>query len=308
MKLSRSLTTLLFFCQVASAQTSGEMTPGTGQLQTETRALQLIRETADSICKDIPLEQTGSEVQLSGDAKAKLDSVIAKVVDLGVEGTGKYKSSRSQGVLQKDLAEALKTSTDCKLVVFNKLVARLLPSSQPDTPSAPTPLQDYQSQIRAQLPLPPVVLRSTDPDYRTTIFVLMMVLNKTAPPVSITHYELLLDTPVGKFGFSAELMPDPNTTKPAERALLDALHSVQLSNIKLTSESLIEETRHPMKLGQRAVGFLMFKTQDDIYDKLMNAKGSMTIVFVDSQDQRREEKLEYDRPIPENASLSCPVL
>jgi hypothetical protein len=169
-------------------------------------------------------------------------------------------------------------------------------------------LQDYQSQIRAQLPLPPVVLRSTDPDYRTTIFVLMMILNKTAPSVSITNYQLLLDTAVGKFEFPAELMPDPNTSKPAERALLDALHSVQLSNIKLTSESLIEETRQPMKQGQRAIGFLMFKTQDDIYDKLINTKGSMTIVFVDSQDQRHEETLEYDRSVLEKSGLSCPVL
>jgi hypothetical protein len=91
------------------------------QLEAQGKALNEIRNTADSLCKDIPLEQDGTEVELDGKAKGELDGMIAKLIDLRVEGAAKVKDSQSKGILQRDLVHALKTSTDCKLEVFKTL-------------------------------------------------------------------------------------------------------------------------------------------------------------------------------------------
>lgn len=84
-------------------------------------ALKLITDTADKICKDIPLEGHGQNVELSGQAKAELSKLVKNLADIGIQGAGKYEQSQYQGLIQKDLTEALKTSTNCKLTIWNDL-------------------------------------------------------------------------------------------------------------------------------------------------------------------------------------------
>jgi hypothetical protein len=105
------------------------------QLEAQGKALSIIQDSADRLCKDIPFGQTATEAEASGKAKAELNWLIAKFANLEGEGAGIVKNSQSQGILQKDLAQALKTSTDCKLGVFNALHDKLLPPSPPNDPS-----------------------------------------------------------------------------------------------------------------------------------------------------------------------------
>ena len=92
-------------------------------------ALALIRDFANSICITPPLEQQSKQVELSGDAKAKLNGVVGKVADVGLGIATKYTDQKSRGVLQAELANAIKNGNDCRLSASDKLIERLIPVS-----------------------------------------------------------------------------------------------------------------------------------------------------------------------------------
>ncbi len=94
--------------------------PVWGQEQTAkaTEALETIANFADRLCQTVPLETSSHSLDLSGSAKADLNGIIAKLAKLGISGAAKYESSSSQNVLQKDLAEVLKESRNCRLHIW----------------------------------------------------------------------------------------------------------------------------------------------------------------------------------------------
>jgi len=100
------------------------------------QALDMIADFAGHFCNNIPLAGSGNQLELSGDAKAELNELIKKIVDLKIEGAAKYLSGEYQGVLQKDLVEALKNSVNCKLEIWKDL-KKLVPQSEPE-PSPPS--------------------------------------------------------------------------------------------------------------------------------------------------------------------------
>ena len=94
------------------------------------KALSIIADYADRTC-DRPLEATTEGLKLTGEAEAKLNGVVKKIADLGFKGGVEYiNETRKIGALQADVIEALKTSTDCKLHIFDTLNERLLSSIQ----------------------------------------------------------------------------------------------------------------------------------------------------------------------------------
>ena len=94
-------------------------------------AIALIRQTAVEMCTTPPLEQKSQTVSLTGKAQAQLAGVTAKVAHLGVEGSGNLQRGSSSGVLQKDLANAIKAGNDCKLAVLTTLSAVLFQRPRP---------------------------------------------------------------------------------------------------------------------------------------------------------------------------------
>jgi hypothetical protein len=81
-----------------------------------------IRDFANSLCITPPLEQSSKQVELSGDAKLKLDAILKKLTDIGFGGAAKSIDQHSRGVIQSDLAD----SDDCKIAVFTALIPKLL--------------------------------------------------------------------------------------------------------------------------------------------------------------------------------------
>lgn len=100
------------------------------ELAAQKEALMLIRETAADICYTIDPSSRSTEVSLSGEAAAKVNGLVGKIADIGIKGAGEYKSKEAQGVLQGDLAKAIRDSGDCRKGVFDKLVERLLPAER----------------------------------------------------------------------------------------------------------------------------------------------------------------------------------
>jgi hypothetical protein len=81
----------------------------------QTDALEVIKKAASDICYTVSQEGSRSNIQLSGEARAELNTAISKVIDLGIKGASQYESEQYKGVLQHELAATLKSSIDCKL-------------------------------------------------------------------------------------------------------------------------------------------------------------------------------------------------
>lgn len=90
------------------------------------KALNIIADFADRICKDIPLEGTDYDLDGEGRISIELNKLIKKLVKGEIDVTGKYKESGYQGLLQEDLLEAIKNDKDCKLKVLELLKDKLL--------------------------------------------------------------------------------------------------------------------------------------------------------------------------------------
>lgn len=103
------------------------------QVETFQQQLDVIADYAERICDRIPLKGSGENVELSGAARAELSGVLGRLADLGVSGSAQYQSEEYQGLLQKDLANALQDARDCRREIHNKLTDRLLFSDQSTT-------------------------------------------------------------------------------------------------------------------------------------------------------------------------------
>jgi hypothetical protein len=116
-------------------------------------ALKAISQTASEICTTAPIHEQHRNVELTGDAKAKLDGVVGKIVGLGLQGAAKYSSGNSRGVLQKDLAKALKDGNDCRLTVFNTLAPKMvgtLKTTDAAKPRVPTVFKKPDGYFKKQ--------------------------------------------------------------------------------------------------------------------------------------------------------------
>ena len=110
------------------------VSPGFAQSTSITNeALKTIGDFADRLCQTVPLTTSSEKIELSGSAKAELDGIINRLVNLGVSGAGKYISENSKNVLQKDLAETLKVTMNCRMQIWHDLKGKF------DIGTAPVP-------------------------------------------------------------------------------------------------------------------------------------------------------------------------
>ncbi len=103
-------------------------------LDKQKEALNVIADIADRICNKVSFTGNSENLELTGTAKVELNSLLKKLVDLGIEGTAKYQKSEYENVLHKDLQALLEDNSKCKLEVFKDLKDKLLP------PATPTPV------------------------------------------------------------------------------------------------------------------------------------------------------------------------
>lgn len=89
-------------------------------------ALDEIAEFAEKICGKEMYYGSTENLELSGEARAELRSLLRKFADVGVKGKGSYELTEYEGVLQKDLKEIINNNTNCKLEVFRELKDKLI--------------------------------------------------------------------------------------------------------------------------------------------------------------------------------------
>jgi hypothetical protein len=90
-------------------------------------ALTAIADTADRICGIVATQGETQSSKVAGEVKAELSGLARRLASVGVSGAGDITSSSYQGVLQQDLPTTLRDVRDCKLKVFDRLVATVLP-------------------------------------------------------------------------------------------------------------------------------------------------------------------------------------
>ncbi|AQH05372.1 hypothetical protein A9R05_40855 (plasmid) [Burkholderia sp. KK1] len=117
----------LLVCVMATLLVFAGADPAIGQdLAQQKLALEEIRKTADSICYTVKQEGQSIDNDLNVHIKGKLNTAIAKIIDLDVGAADKLKTNSYKGVVQDQLAATLQHTEDCKKDVFDKLVDLML--------------------------------------------------------------------------------------------------------------------------------------------------------------------------------------
>jgi hypothetical protein len=109
------------------------------------KAEPIVKDFANFLCITPPLASDNTRVELSADAKVKLDGIVKKIAGIDLGGAAKYSEQKSKGVLQSDLAKAIKDSNDCKVAVFVELYARLTTHVVKRVPKSADPSSGYAS-------------------------------------------------------------------------------------------------------------------------------------------------------------------
>jgi hypothetical protein len=101
------------------------------QEQLSSQQVQMIRDTAASICNTIK-EAKGqrSDVQLEGDVKAQLGGLVGKFVDVAGSGKGSLSREEFEGLSRDATAAALEGDRGCRERVFDKMFDKLTSSDK----------------------------------------------------------------------------------------------------------------------------------------------------------------------------------
>lgn len=124
------------------------------------KAIKIIVNAAKDLCETVPLSGGTEGIQLTGDARAKLKGVLKKLADIGIEGAVKYEKSSYDGVLQKDLANIINQSTNCKMDVWNDLKDKLISSLPTDKRN-----KNSEALIKDQNPTELIISKISLKDY-----------------------------------------------------------------------------------------------------------------------------------------------
>jgi hypothetical protein len=101
--------------------------------------LAAIADAADRICGIVATQGEAGSSKAQGEIHAELSGLARRLATIGGSATADITSSNYQGLLQADLPTTLKDIRECKLHVFEKLQATLLPgTTQAAGPGAPT--------------------------------------------------------------------------------------------------------------------------------------------------------------------------
>ncbi len=161
-------------------------------------ALAAITDTAQKICNDVPTTGERQSVIVNGDVKAEINGLLKKLGDLGISGTGGYSSDEYAGVLQKDLAQALKNNSDCKLSVLTMPVDRMLPQAAAVTGQVQDQAEALRRRMSAISPKLPVYIkcRTTANACEKVAYFFFDELNKAgwpvAPPATTQLHDLVI--------------------------------------------------------------------------------------------------------------------
>jgi hypothetical protein len=98
------------------------------------------------MCESVEREGRQSETVVSGNAQAGLMGALAKFANIGVAANGQLNNREYRGVLQEQLASALKETQNCRLEVLRILSNSMLPSANENRSVGPV-LAQFEADV-----------------------------------------------------------------------------------------------------------------------------------------------------------------
>ena len=129
--MNRALFLLMFLLAVNNQPSANAET-----FTEQQRALNLIVQTADSLCQTIKMAGESESASVQGKVDAQVNGLIKKFADLGISGGADLKTESYTALLRADLPTALKDEHACKLKVFEDLQGKMIPGPRLEQQSA----------------------------------------------------------------------------------------------------------------------------------------------------------------------------
>jgi hypothetical protein len=238
------------------------------------KALEQITKTADRLCTVVQLEGSAQTTKASGAVKAELDGLFKKLADLGISVQASTDASKYQGLLQADLATAIKDRNQCTTHIFDKLVDKLFPDKRSDKTQSiavallseeTKPLDGYSftktpalsSSLDPGVILPVggrtrLVFQATDPDAITEIErVELRVSYQGLPAVGTFDYQI---DPLKQPGFGAAQPRVFNVKLDNNHGNAIFYTNAANKTLKIKSDNLLEGTDFPLLRLDRQAG------------------------------------------------------
>mgnify|MGYP001344766848 CR=1 FL=1 len=107
---------------------------GTTTAQDDERRLRIakyIEDSANRLCASTPIDAQGeaSKLELNSSQQLELNNLLKKLLNVGIDASEKYSTSRYKGVLQKDIAQILHDRLNCMTKLIPLFYDRLLPNN-----------------------------------------------------------------------------------------------------------------------------------------------------------------------------------
>lgn len=96
-------------------------------MQAISEGLDLISTFAGKMCGNVPIYSSSQSADLSVTGKVELNEILQKLANVGATASGKIQDSKTMGVLQNELAGALKDQATCNQKIFENLKDIILP-------------------------------------------------------------------------------------------------------------------------------------------------------------------------------------
>lgn len=125
---------------VATTQMSN-LSAAPAAVQWNLDTLKVISEFANTNCPTPGMTGSKESITGSGQIKVDLPSLLKKFANIGAAIKGEATSSTYNNVTQETLADALKSSTDCKLKLIQLVFDRVLPPQSPEPTDSITIVQ-----------------------------------------------------------------------------------------------------------------------------------------------------------------------
>lgn len=84
-------------------------------------ALKQISSFATEFCGEYLKEGSSSDLNLKGEAEAKLNGLLSRLAGLGVEGTAEFSADQYVGVLREELGVEIKSARECRMRIWDDL-------------------------------------------------------------------------------------------------------------------------------------------------------------------------------------------
>jgi len=91
---------------------------------------------AGQLCANVSDSSETNILEVDGSVNVKLEGLLKHLASLGIEGSAKYSTTETRGVLQGDLQKALRDRNDCYLGVFDLFARQVLPTLESDPKAA----------------------------------------------------------------------------------------------------------------------------------------------------------------------------